>query len=53
MTVDSGAEENVCPKEWGGQFDTYKPDKWLTFKGADGGVIKHYGQRDVKVLSAF
>ena len=53
VTVASRAEENVCPKEWGEQFATYKPDKWLTFKGADGGIIKHHGQRDVKVVSAF
>ena len=51
ITVDSGAEENVCPYEWGSQFGIRDADRWMSFRGADGSPIKHYGQRDIKVIS--
>ncbi len=50
-TVDSGAEESVCPWEWGSQFGTSAAGVWMTFRDAQGGEIEHYGQGDVKVLS--
>ena len=53
MTVDSGAEENVCPWDWGSQFETLEAEKQLWFRNASGGVIDHYGQREVKVVTPF
>ena len=53
ITVDSGAEENVCPKGWGEQFGLRNPDKWMKFKGANGKEIEHFGKRDVCVESPF
>ena len=53
ITVDSGAEENVCPYEWGWQFQTREPKKWMRFKNASGGDIEHWGERDVIVSSPF
>ena len=49
VTVDSAAEESVCPKGWGEQFGT-KPveeSKKLNFVSANGGKIEHYGERKV------
>ena len=51
ITLDSGAEESVCPKSWGSQFGIQNADRWLNFKGANGSKIEHYGQRNVKVYS--
>ena len=53
LTVDSGAEENVCPNTWGGMFGMREPDQWMRFRGANGKWIAHYGHRDVKVESPF
>ena len=53
ITVDSGAEENVCPWEWGVQFETKAADRWMHFRNASGGHIEHYGKRDVLVTSPF
>ena len=53
ITVDSGAEENVCPWEWGAQFETRKVGKKMNFRNASGGYVEHYGQRDVLVASPF
>jgi hypothetical protein len=54
ITVDSGAEENVCPWEWGENvFGTREASTWMQFRSADGGDIPHYGARDAKVVSTF
>ena len=53
ITVDSGAEESVCPWKWGEQFGVEPPDRPMLFKNASGGVIEHYGKREVKVTSPF
>jgi hypothetical protein len=53
ITVDSGAEESVCPWGWGSQFETKHVDKLMNFKNASGGFIEHYGKRDVHVVSPF
>ena len=31
ITVDSGAEENVCPYDWGQQCGIREPEKWKIF----------------------
>ena len=53
ITVDSGAEENVCPWEWGNQFEVNEGEKKLNLRNASGGTIPHWGQRDVLVTSPF
>ena len=53
ITVDSGAEESVCPWEWGQQFPVKDPARWLDFKNASGGNIAHWGGREVVVTSSF
>ena len=53
ITVDSGAEENVCPWDWGEEFGIKEPERWMTFRSASGGIIQHYGARDVHVVSPF
>ena len=51
ITVDSGAEENVCPWNWGSQFNVQKVDKYMNFRDASGNPIEHYGKRTVTVTS--
>ena len=51
ITVDSGAEESVCPKEWGSRFKINEGVTKLKFRGASGDRIKHYGERAVFVTS--
>ena len=54
ITVDSGAEESVCPWEWGEKlFGTTAAESWMTFKNASGGNIPHWGKREIKVVSPF
>ena len=51
ITVDSGAEENVCPTDWGRKFRVNEEVPAMKFRGADGSRIKHYGERLVVVTS--
>ena len=53
IVVDSGAEESVCPKEWGSQFGIQEPDRVMRFRNASGGSINHYGHRNVMVVAPF
>ena len=53
IVVDSGAEENVCPRWWGQKFGLFKPQKWLNLVNASGSRIEHFGSRIVKVISPF
>ena len=53
ITVDSGAEENVCPWEWGEEFGISQATKRLVFRGANGAWIGHYGERRIFVYSSF
>ena len=41
ITVDSGAEENVCPWDWANDFAVLRYDKRMTFSGANGKEIPH------------
>ena len=47
ITVDSGAEESVCPVEWAPNFGVRPSERIMKFKGADGTEIKHYGQKEI------
>ena len=51
ITVDSAAEESVCPAEWGQQFglEPVPPERRMTFVNASGGHIQHHGSRRVVV----
>ena len=51
ITVDSGAEESVCPKEWGNQFRIKEVAQKQRFRAANGHQINHYGERAVYVTS--
>ena len=53
ITVDSGAEENVCPWGWGQQHGINPNVKRMGFRNASGGYVAHWGQREVKVRSPF
>ena len=53
VTVDSGAEESVCPSEWGENFSVTPPKYWMNLVGAGGDVITHYGERAVRMFSPF
>jgi hypothetical protein len=48
ITVDSAAEESVCPRDWCQEFGTKTPTKWLKFVNASGGQMGHYGERTAK-----
>ena len=54
VTVDSAAEESVCPVAWGEHFglDPVQPGKHMSFVNASGGPIAHHGSRKVVVRSA-
>ena len=48
ITVDSAAEESVCPKAWGKAYPVKEPEKWLKFTNASGGSMNHYGAKEAK-----
>ena len=47
ITVDTSAEENVCPQDWGDQFKMREVERRMNFRNASG------GHRDVLVTSPF
>ena len=49
ITIDSGAEESVCPKNWAGMYglSQVKAGEEMKLVNASGKTIAHYGQRDV------
>jgi hypothetical protein len=54
ITVDSAAEESVCPVEWCKAMGT-RPvgvGKQMNLINASGGRIEHYGERDVRFKAA-
>ena len=52
IMVDNGAEESVCPRDWGeALFGTDASPKKIKFRGAGGDLIQHHGQREVMVKS--
>ena len=50
ITVDSAAEESVCPEDWcvGSEFKAVKPGEEINLINASGGRINHNGERDVR-----
>ena len=53
VTVDSGAEESVCPVHFASQFGLDQSGPKLAFRGADGKSIPHMGTREVLVDRPF
>ena len=53
ITVDSGAEDNVCPLNWTSEYPFLDDTPQKSFKGADGSDIHHYGSKNVVVYSLF
>ena len=53
ITVDSAADESVCPTDWGKHFglSAVANDQRMQFVNASGGKIQHYGSRRVVVQS--
>ena len=53
ITVDSAADESVCPADWGKHFglNSVASDERMQFVNASGGKIQHYGSRRVVVQS--
>ena len=49
IVVDSGAEENVCPREWGSKFGLIPTQRKLRLRTAGGNFVEHYGQRNILV----
>jgi hypothetical protein len=45
ITVDSAAEESVCPKSWEEQYPMRRPSRWMRFVNASGGAMNHYGEK--------
>ena len=53
ITIDSGAEDSVCPWEWGKEFGLTQKGSPMMFRNASGGKIEHFGQRMVTVQAPF
>jgi hypothetical protein len=53
IVVDSGAEENVCPKWWGESFGLDNSGRTLNLRSASEARISHWGEREVVVESSF
>ena len=51
ITVDSVAEESVCPSDRGEAYPMKKPEKWLRFTNASGGKMGHYGAKETTFIA--
>ena len=47
ITIDSAAEESVCPRKWAEGFGLEMADRPLRLVNASGGRIEHFGKRAV------
>ena len=49
ITIDSAAEESVCPKDWAAEFKMadLQEGEEMTLISANGGKIDHYGKRKI------
>eukprot|EP00973_Karenia_brevis_P060974 8478715-Karenia_brevis.AAC.1 len=53
VTVDSGAEESVCPWEWGQQFGCKVAEESLKLKNASGNFIPTGGAERLMLYLLF
>jgi hypothetical protein len=51
ITIDSAAEESVCPRDWAGAFPTKVKEKKLHFKTASGEEMQHYGEKAITCIA--
>ena len=47
ITIDSAAEESVCPQKWAESFGLQAVDRPLKLVNASGGRIEHFGRSSV------
>ena len=54
VTIDSGAEESVCPLDWGASFGmkVVSPGREMRMVSAGGGEMRDYGSRKVTIKPA-
>ena len=55
ITIDSAAEESVCPKDWAGIYGIHLVSRGSEMRlvNANGGEIKQYGKREVVFEASF
>ena len=53
ITVDSGAEDSVCPYWFGEHFGIREDVELMEFQSASGDIIGHYGDRVITMGSPF
>ena len=51
ITIDSAAEESVCPKDSGGAFPLKESKRKMNFRTASGQDMQHYGERSVTCIT--
>ena len=53
ITIDSAADESVCPWDWGKAFRTKEVAemKKMRFRNASGGKMEHYGEKRVTFMT--
>ena len=51
ITIDSAAEESVCPRLWREEFPVIRSAKKMNFLNASGGKMGHYGEKQVKFVT--
>lgn len=51
ITIDSAAEESVCPRRWREDFPVVPTAKKMNFLNASGGRMEHYGEKQVKFVT--
>ena len=52
ITIDSAAEESVCPQKWAESFGLQVVDRPLKLVNASGGRIEHFGKRVERTMEA-
>ena len=54
ITIDSGAADSVCPKDWATAFKTVpcEPGKAKSFVNASGAGINHYGNKRITLKTS-
>ena len=50
ITIDSGAEESVCPWLWGEELGMKEATAKISLVNASGKPITHYGSRDIDIV---
>lgn len=51
ITIDSAADESCWPQEQGGAFETKPAKKKIQLRTANGGEMRHYGEKEITFTS--